>query len=328
MLVFSVAVQAALPIVLLLWLWTRHPTGRGSWAAGVLLVVGVVAAVSLVVPWLYVPGLVRYVYLGTAMAGAVRSWFRIREPEANAAPGPFRRLAAWTLLLATTAAWTVAGFAVDGRRLPEGLRLDLVCPLGAGTYLVASGGSRLVVNPHLNTRGSDPRVLPWRGQSYGVDLVQVDGFGRRATRMASPNPAAYRIYGQTVLAPCAGVVVAAVDGRPDMAVPVRDPDPSHLPGNHVVLKCGDDEVLLGHLQPGSLRVAVEERVVIGDLLGFVGNSGNTDEPHLHISAQRRVDGQPAIGGDPVWITIGGEFLVRNDRIVCPSSREGGAEALR
>jgi murein DD-endopeptidase MepM/ murein hydrolase activator NlpD len=36
-----------------------------------------------------------------------------------------------------------------------------------------------------------------------------------------------------------------------------------------------------HLQPGSLAVAVGDRVRPGQLLGLLGNSGNTDFPHLH-----------------------------------------------
>lgn len=307
--------QLGLPIFLLSWLWLRRPSGLISWLMGVLLTLGAIAAVSLVVPWLFVPAPVRYVYLAAWLVTTLRSWGRQRPAEMPAGRGVWGTLGAFVLFLATAAAWTTAGLAVDGRRLPATDVLDLASPLAPGTYLVASGGSRLVVNPHLATLGADTRYIAWRGQSYGVDLVQVDGFGRRARASASPNLADYRIYGQHVIAPCDGAVVGAVDGRPDMVVGLRDSDRTQLAGNHVNLKCGEFEVLLGHLQPGSVRVAVGERVDTGDLIGFVGNSGNTDEPHLHISAQRRADGQAPVGGEPVWITINGAFLVRNDRVV-------------
>ena len=36
-----------------------------------------------------------------------------------------------------------------------------------------------------------------------------------------------------------------------------------------------------HLQPGSLRVKLGDKVRRGQTLGLVGNSGNSTEPHLH-----------------------------------------------
>lgn len=36
-----------------------------------------------------------------------------------------------------------------------------------------------------------------------------------------------------------------------------------------------------HLQPGSVRVEVGQRVRTGQKLGLLGNSGNTTGPHLH-----------------------------------------------
>ena len=36
-----------------------------------------------------------------------------------------------------------------------------------------------------------------------------------------------------------------------------------------------------HIQPGTLRVKTGDRVTRGQVLGLVGNSGNSTEPHLH-----------------------------------------------
>ena len=101
-----------------------------------------------------------------------------------------------------------------------------------------------------------------------------------------------------------------------MPVPTPDPDRDQLAGNHVLLDCGGIEVLLAHLLQGTVAVQTGARVAAGDHLGEVGNSGNTTEPHLHLSAQRRGTGDAPIGGVPVWITVAGRYLARNDRLRC------------
>ena len=133
--------------------------------------------------------------------------------------------------------------------------------------------------------------------------------------MQPADPRAYRTYGARVLAPCAGQVVVAVDGLPDMQVPEVDRD--HLAGNHVMLHCAAAEVLLGHLQPGSLRLRAGANVAVGDWLASVGNSGNTGEPHLHVHAQGPGPIDAPLGGDSRPIQFKGHFPARGDRIEAP-----------
>lgn len=53
-------------------------------------------------------------------------------------------------------------------------------------------------------------------------------------------------------------------------------------GNHVVIEIAKGQyAFYAHLQPGSLRVRVGDRVKRGQVVGLVGNSGNSTEPHLH-----------------------------------------------
>jgi hypothetical protein len=41
------------------------------------------------------------------------------------------------------------------------------------------------------------------------------------------------------------------------------------------------DAFYAHMRPGSLKVKVGDKVVTGQVLGVLGNSGNTDAPHLH-----------------------------------------------
>ena len=160
---------------------------------------------------------------------------------------------------------------------------------------------------------SMPRFHADRGQSYGVDVVKLDEWGFRANGLQPREPTAYDIYGTSVYAPCDGVVLIALDGLPDMQVPQVDRE--HMAGNHVLLRCKDADVLLGHLKPGSVAVAAGNAVTVRDRIGHVGNTGNTGEPHLHIHAQHRGTLSEPLSGEPLPMRFDGRFLLRNGRVV-------------
>jgi len=52
---------------------------------------------------------------------------------------------------------------------------------------------------------------------------------------------------------------------------------------------------MAHLKQDSLRVATGDRVRRGQVLGEVGNSGNSTGPHLHIELLDECPDLPAIG---------------------------------
>ena len=206
--------------------------------------------------------------------------------------------------------------ALAGRAQQAGTTVELAFPLKSGTYLVVNGGSNIKVNGHLMTLdASMARFAPYRGQSYGVDVVKLNEWGFRANGLLPPEPNQYNIYGVAVYAPCAGQVIAAIDGLPDMQVPQTDRQ--YMAGNHVLLRCNDADVLLGHFKPGSLKVRMGDAVTVGQAVGAVGNTGNTSEPHLHIHAQQRGTVSEPLSGDPLPVRFDGRFLVRNDRFIAP-----------
>lgn len=81
-------------------------------------------------------------------------------------------------------------------------------------------------------------------------------------------------------------------------------------------------MFLSHFARNGVRVGAGQAVTAATLLGYVGNSGNTDEPHLHIHAQRPGPPSARLSGDPLFVTFGGRFLVRN--MVVDARRQGWA----
>ncbi|MCU0571003.1 MAG: M23 family metallopeptidase [Oculatellaceae cyanobacterium Prado106] len=59
------------------------------------------------------------------------------------------------------------------------------------------------------------------------------------------------------------------------------------------------------------------RVKVGDRIAEVGNSGASDEPHLHIHAQRPGASAAPFSGDPLPIRLNGRYLIRGDRVTIP-----------
>ena len=56
----------------------------------------------------------------------------------------------------------------------------------------------------------------------------------------------------------------------------------NIAGNYVILDLGPGRfALYAHLQPGSLKVKLGDKVMAGEALARLGNSGNSDAPHLH-----------------------------------------------
>ena len=85
------------------------------------------------------------------------------------------------------------------------------------------------------------------GQAYAHDIVELNWVGARADGLQPTDPSAYEIFGARVVAPCAGTVARAVDDLPDVDATTPDED-SPPEGNHILLDCGDYQVLLAHLQ--------------------------------------------------------------------------------
>jgi murein DD-endopeptidase MepM/ murein hydrolase activator NlpD len=59
-------------------------------------------------------------------------------------------------------------------------------------------------------------------------------------------------------------------------------------GNSVILDLGEQHyAMYAHMQTGSIKVHKGERVKLGQVIGLVGNSGNSVAPHLHFQVNDR-----------------------------------------
>jgi hypothetical protein len=122
-------------------------------------------------------------------------------------------------------------------------------------------------------------------QRFAIDWVRLGPDGRFFRGEGKAN-SDFTGYGADLLAVAPGRVVAIKDGIPDntglnseRAVPITL---ETVTGNSVLLDLGSGRfALYAHVQPGSLRVKVGDQVRTGQTLGLLGNSGNSDGPHLH-----------------------------------------------
>ena len=128
----------------------------------------------------------------------------------------------------------------------------------------------------------------WLAQRYAVDWEQLDSQDRIYSGPREKLES-YTIFGKPVLAVADATVVSVIDGLPEQT-PGKYPEGISLDqadGNSVILRLDDPRLhghifaLYAHMQPGSIRVHSGDKVHPGQVLGLVGNTGNSLAPHLH-----------------------------------------------
>lgn len=191
-------------------------------------------------------------------------------------------------------------------------------------------------------RNSPARRVPSHGThlmgtTYAIDLVPVDERGRSApwrwrAAVGTEDPRGFVGFGTEVLAPCAGEIVIVHDGETDhearRSLPTLLPyllgqagrlrqGPSAIAGNHVVISqgAGGPFVLLAHLQQGSVRVRVGDRVHPGEVVAACGNSGNSTQPHVHLQATDSTDWEFTRGLPIAFATLEGPTLPGEAEII-------------
>jgi murein DD-endopeptidase MepM/ murein hydrolase activator NlpD len=129
--------------------------------------------------------------------------------------------------------------------------------------------------------------MPFVSQRFAADYIMLGDNGRPYHGNEIGKVENWYGYGRNVLAVADGVIVDVNEGLPDN-VPgsnktVVELTTDNINGNYVVLDIGGGQyAAYAHLAPGSVRVSLGEAVRKGDVLGKLGNSGNSPmAPHLH-----------------------------------------------
>lgn len=168
-------------------------------------------------------------------------------------------------------------------------QVSLADPVQVGLPFHARGRWAAIGAPS-NEAGHRRAVLvvngrPWVSQRFAIDWVLLGDDGLMARGDGSRNEDHY-CYGVEALAVADGEIVDTYDQVPsqqpsvnERAVPITL---ETVGGNWVALKIADNRYgMYAHLIPGSLRVKKGDKVKKGDVLGLVGNTGNSTAPHLH-----------------------------------------------
>ena len=178
----------------------------------------------------------------------------------------------------------------DKEQTVEGMRIAVQTnkPLVIGSPL---RGRWIAANGLSNDTVHRRSIYPLDGQirnaqRFATDWVRLGDDGLVARGGDLSQNANYYGYGAEVLSVADGVVVGAKDGIAEnipqtkaRAVPITL---ETIAGNYVLLDIGGGHfALYAHLQPNSLNVKVGDKVKLGQVLALVGNSGNSDLPHLH-----------------------------------------------
>jgi hypothetical protein len=248
--------------------------------------------------WLFLVGYwgtiywhLRYGWLGLLAAsvflrGVIGNW----EPTS--------KVLGWATVLAVLASLPIGAWflvqiiaALRARRYPV-RPVDLVFPFGEGTYVISDGGngkaSRFVNYHYAFARHSAKGTN--KAMAFAVDIVETSPSGAASLSLFPALNERYPIFGRPVLSPCNGTVAAVENSIPDNP-PFGQPRPYNL-GNHIIVRSGDFQVLLGHLRQGSVILRPGDRVQAGQPVAQAGNSGWTERPHLHMQAMEIREAEP------------------------------------
>ncbi len=135
-------------------------------------------------------------------------------------------------------------------------------------------------------------------QRYAQDFILLDPETGKAFSGDMTIARNYYGFGKELYAVGSGTVVYVKEGVQDIEITTQKPPKSidTALGNGVVIDLGDRKyACYGHMVNGSVRVKAGDTVTEGQVIGLMGNTGNSDAPHLHF--QVITDNPAVLGGE-------------------------------
>lgn len=145
------------------------------------------------------------------------------------------------------------------------------------------GNSCCEMTPHREALNPINGTL-YAPERFAIDFVQLDSQGR-IFHGPVDDLSSYAFYGADILAVADGPIVSMGWDLPEEP-PGANPTGLKLDeygGNHIVQDIGHGRyAFYAHLQGGNPEALVQgQQLTRGQVIGHLGNSGNTDMPHLH-----------------------------------------------
>lgn len=142
-------------------------------------------------------------------------------------------------------------------------------------------------------------------QRFAIDWIFVNNNEELAKSNIKENKN-WHTYGLELVSVADGIVVDVKDNiieneplSEEMAVDITR---ETIGGNYVIIDIGNGVyAFYGHLIPNSLKVSIGDRVNKGQIIGLLGNSGNSDLPHLHFHLESKSNRSFGGEGMPYYI---------------------------
>lgn len=169
----------------------------------------------------------------------------------------------------------------EGTKVSGEEALVIAPPLKGANWVVANGSGPIITAHRYTTQPTNGGLrIP---EHFAIDFIQLDAQGRAF--VGDPSDVKnYPYYGAEIVSVAPGKVVEVLNDLKDQipGQPRTGLKPDEYAGNHVIVEMGKGRyALYAHLIPGSVAVSEGDYVQQGQLLGKLGNSGNSDAPHLH-----------------------------------------------